>query len=111
MTQRVTDEFGGLSGDEMSKIVGVDPHRVNQAVCHSLDVVAIFAMKNSPALLRALSDRMRQPTFGMREILLRRKRLLEKFTPRPEPETTPAWKRKHDALTDRTTPAELSSKR
>lgn len=69
--------WGGLSGRQMSRILGVPETRVNQAAIPALDRAAVIAMVNAQAFFRMLADRMKEPTEGMYEILGRRKRMLK----------------------------------
>lgn len=74
-----TTLFGGLTGKHMAAICGVDEHRVNEATKHAFDLSVVFMMKNTPAFLRMMADRMENPTPGITAILKRRKLLLDRM--------------------------------
>ena len=63
----------------MALYAGVDIHRVNQAWEHSLDMAAIFKMKNPVAHDRCMADRMETPTRGMLAVLRRRRKMIERM--------------------------------
>lgn len=86
---RPTEKWGGLTGRQLAHILGVPETRINQAAGHALDAAAVIAMKNTPALLRMISDRMEHPTSGMLDILARRERMLQKLRQK-KPATTAA---------------------
>jgi hypothetical protein len=76
---RPTKLWGGLTGSQLAHILGVPETRINQAAKHALDTAAVIAMKNLPAFLRMISDRLDHHTPGMLDILARRERMLEKL--------------------------------
>jgi len=95
-------KYGGLSCAQVGALLGVDEHRANQASDHALDVAAVLASKNLPALLRAIAHRMEHPTVGMREMGLRRERLLKRLRPGGgEPETSEDWEIQYEQRTGR----------
>ena len=82
-----TQLWGGLSGRQMAAILGVSEAKTKQAAEPALDRAAIIAMKNLPAFLRMLADRMDTPTPGMLDILARRDRMLESIRSSRQPES------------------------
>ncbi len=65
-----------LSCRQLAAILGIAETKVTQAADPAFDKVAVVMMKNAPAAMTILADRMVNPTAGMRVILKRRRALL-----------------------------------
>jgi len=74
---RATEEFGGLTGRQVSLILGVPETRVNQAILPTADRAAIFMGTHLAAWQRMMADRLEVPTPGMLDILRRRQAFLQ----------------------------------